>query len=304
MSIAKRLVAGWLTFWFEPSRPTDLAVSRLLVGGLLTLFYAPQDFRTWGAVDPSLYQPIWLFERFGVPVLSPFAIGILQVLWKTSLLLTCIGLWTRASASMAAVLGLYLLGLPHNFGQTYHFDAAIVFTLGILAVSRCGDAWAVDALWRAARRPDVPAPAPSGEYRWPVKLVWTVIAAVFGAAGIAKIWTSGTEWIVSDHFAILLDRVQYRISDADPLVSWGSAIAHAPLVPNVMAATTVIVETVYPLALLQTRLRPYLVLAGVALIIGIRALMGPTFEHFLWQQLNFYILLQGPLLYQLWLCIY
>jgi hypothetical protein len=47
----------------------------------------------------------------------------MQALWKLSLLLACFGCFTTVSTGMAALLGTYLLGLPHNFGQTYHFDA-------------------------------------------------------------------------------------------------------------------------------------------------------------------------------------
>jgi hypothetical protein len=79
----------------------------------------------------------------------------------------------------------------------------------------------------------------------------------------------------------LLQRVQYHISDADPLTNWGSYIAEYPMLPRALAATTVIVETAYPLALLNTPLRPVIVIAGIGLILGIRLLMGPTFEHFL-----------------------
>ena len=48
-----------------------------------------------------------------------------------------------------------------------------------------------------------------------------------------------------------------------------------------MAAGTIVVETSYPLSLFSRRLRVPLVLGGMSLIIGIRMLMGPTFEQFL-----------------------
>ena len=151
----------------------------------------------------------------------------------------------------------------------------------ILAFSRAGDAWSLDHLIRTARNEDA-APLPdSPEYTWPVQLILTALSLVFFAAGVAKIWTSGLEWVMSDHMAILLRRVQYHISDADPLVNWGSHIAELPLAARLMAAGTIVVETSYPLSLFSRRLRVPLVLGGMSLIIGIRMLMGPTFEQFL-----------------------
>jgi hypothetical protein len=275
------LIRKWFTFWFEPMPATNLAVSRILIFGCLALFYLPQDMSGWADVSPAYWQPIWVFKRFNIPVLGPFTLDVLEKVWKVSLALACAGLFTRTSMWVAAILGAYLLGLPHNFGQTYHFDALLVIVFGILACSRAGDALSIDARRRAAANPGVQPPAPSGEYKWPIQLSLVGLSLVFFAAGVAKIRHSGIEWFMSDHMAILLDRVQYRISDADPLVAWGSAVAAIPWVPNLMAFFTIAVETAYPLALFSRRLRVPLVLAGIGLIVGIRMLMGPTFEQFL-----------------------
>lgn len=116
---------------------------------------------------------------------------------------------------------------------------------------------------------------------WPRQLILAAVSLVFFAAGVAKLWTSGLEWVLSDHIAILLRRVQYHISDADPLVNWGGHLAEMPLAARLLAFATVVTETLYPLALFSRRLRLPLVLGGVGLILGIRFLMGPTFEQFL-----------------------
>lgn len=271
----------WMHFWFAPARATNLGVARLLFFAPLTAFYLPHDFSVWGSVTPALLQPIWLFDRFHIPVFAPATIAVLQAVWKLSLFLCCIGLFTRASLTAVAVLGTYLLGLPHNFGQIYHFDALLVLAFWILAFSRAGDAWSADALILAFRSPDAQPRGPSGEYTWPIQLILTALSLVFFAAGIAKLWTSGAAWIFSDQIAILLRRVQYHISDADPVVGWGNYLAGFPVLTRLLAATTIVTETLYPLALFSRRLRPFLVVGGICLIVGIRLLMGPTFEQFL-----------------------
>jgi predicted DCC family thiol-disulfide oxidoreductase YuxK len=279
---ARSVTRAWMRFWFEPSTPTNLAVSRIVLYGPLTVFYALQDFSIWGSVSPALLQPIWLFSTFHLPVFSSPILEVMEIVWKVSLATAAIGLFTNLSCLVSAVLGVYLLGLPHNFGQTYHFDAAILFAFGVLAFSRCGDAWSIDALRRAARRPERAHLVPqSSEYTWPIRLMWVTISLIFCAAGIAKLWTSGLEWVTSNQMAILLQRVQYHISDADPVTNWGSYIAPVPWMARAVAAATIVVETLYPLALLRTPLRPVIVIAGIGLVVGIRLLMGPTFEHFL-----------------------
>jgi hypothetical protein len=276
-----RLAERWNAFWFAPAPVTNLTVARLLFFLGLTLFYLPHDFSGWGDVSPALYRPIWLFNRFQVPVLGVGALQIVQAVWKLSLACACIGLYTRTSITVAAIFGTYLLGLGHNFGQTYHFDAILVLAFWVLAFSRAGDAWSIDAMRRAARDRDARSPQPSSEYQWPVQLILVALSLVFFAAGFAKLRASGIQWITSDHLAILLDRVQYHISDAEPVLPWGSTVARIPFAANLMALTTIVFETGYPIALFSRRLRPVMILGGIGLIVGIRVLMGPTFENFL-----------------------
>ena len=278
---ARSLASAWTHFWFQPVTPTNLGVARCLFFLGLTLFYLPHDFSGWGSVTPALYLPIWLFDTFRIPVFSEDVLRVVQITWKLALLCSAIGFITRPSMIVSAVLGTYLLGLGHNFGQTYHFDAILVIAFWILAFSRAGDAWSIDALREGARHRDVAGPPPSPEYRWPVQLVLVTFSLVFCAAGIAKLRESGLEWIFSDNLAILLDRVQYHISDADPVLPWSSTLARIPGAAMLLAFSTIFFETFYPIALFSRRLRPLFVIGGIGLILGIRAMMGPTFENFL-----------------------
>src|SRR4030095_11795292 len=108
-----------------------------------------------------------------------------------------IGFFSRPSMVVSFAAGSYLLALPHNFGQTYHFDAMLVFVLGALALSRAGDAWSLDALVRSSSDPTGTAPQPSGEYTWPIRLVWVLMAFVFFGAGLSKLRHAGLEWVLS-----------------------------------------------------------------------------------------------------------
>ncbi len=134
----------WRQFWFEPATPYNLGFCRALFYGALFLFYMQMDFSAWAEVDTIFWKPIWLFSHFHIPVISENLIVIIQFVWKAALGLSCIGLLTRLSTFTSFVLGIYLLGLPHNFGKTNHSDAILVFIFGIMAVSHCGDDLSVD----------------------------------------------------------------------------------------------------------------------------------------------------------------
>ena len=164
----------WERFWFTPTPATNLGLCRLLFFGSLFLYYLPHDFSAWAEVSPAFWKPIYLFELFRLSVMPGAVLSVVQVVWKGTLALCCIGLFTRPSTLTSFLLGIYLLGLPHNFGKVHHNDAVIVLVLGILALSRCGDGCSFDRLIRSARhrRDSSPTtPSLSGEYMWPVRMI-------------------------------------------------------------------------------------------------------------------------------------
>jgi len=271
----------WRHFWFEPATPFNLAFCRILFFGGIFLFYLQSDFSAWAEVDKLFWKPIWLFSRFHLPVLSGDQLAVIQFIWKAALGLSCIGLFARMSTITSFVLGIYLIGLPHNFGKTNHSDAILVLILGIMALSRCGESLSFDRLLLKLRRGkhQPPAePATSGEYTWPVKLVWLLMALIFFAAGVSKIGRSGLEWIMSDNIAILLIESIYA---KEPLSSWGPYVAQHGWLCRMLAVTTVTFEAGFPLALINRRAR-WVIVPGMASIqIGIAILLGPGFRDFL-----------------------
>jgi predicted DCC family thiol-disulfide oxidoreductase YuxK len=284
----KSLREAWRHYFFEPNPPTDLAVSRLLFYGILFFFYLPQDWSVWGEVDQAFWMPIGLFEKLHIPVLASSWLAVLQTVWKCSLALCALGFLTRLSSLTAFVLSVYLLGLPHNFGKTHHYDAMVILILGILAVSRAGDAWSLDRLLALARRRNLRSveqrPA-SGEYTWPLRAVWMLMSLIFFAAGMSKIRHSGLAWAFSDTLSTILIQHNYLLSNAAPLSTIGLDIAAHPWLARSFAFATLILELGYPVSLLSKRARFFFVPGIVFMLLGFRILMGPTFYTFIIAQL-------------------
>jgi len=266
-------IAAWRRFWFTPSSPIDLGVSRALFFGGLLLWYAREDFGAWGDVSPVFWEPVWLIDRLHLPVFSASTIRILTAVWRCALAGAALGCFTRASSGVAFVLGTYLLALPHNFGKLSHTAGGVVLILGVLAVARSGDAVSLDA-WRRGGRGPVAA---SAEYTWPVRTAWLVLALVFLGAGVSKLHHGGLAWVTSDTMRNTLLVNHYYQAVDQPLVSWGLAIAEHPGLCHALAAATVAIELAYPLALVLPAVRFPLVTAGVLLLLGFRVLLGPSF---------------------------
>ena len=272
------LPARFRRWWFDPELPDDLGLCRLLFFALLLAYYLPVSHVGWGSIPASFRNPIWLFERLRLPILPDEGLAVLVGVWKAALVLSCVGFLTRVSTAVAFAVGFYLIGVPYNFGKTDHMTALLVWTMGILALSRCGDAWSVDA-WVRRRQAGTGPPA-SGEYRWPVRAVWVTMATVFFAAGMAKVMQGGAAWVFSEHMEISLVQRHYDLT-APPPMRFGLWVAQHPWMARSMAAGSLLLELGAPLALFNRRVRGVLPWLLLSMQFGIGVLMDVWFTRFM-----------------------
>lgn len=275
-----RLAERWQRFWFTPESPTNLGLCRVLFYGLMLAVYLFDDVSAWSGVSKGFWFPTPFFRKLDVPVLGESALFIADCVWKLSLAAAAAGILTRPAAFLAFGIGLYRLGLPHNFGKVHHFDAMVVLVLGVLAFARIGDAWSLDRRLLARRTAGVTTVEPSGEYRWPVRAVWVIMSLAFFAAGVQKLRHGGLEWITSNNMSVMLAQHAYRIANVDPPVEWGLVLSRYPTLCSLLALATVIVEAGYPLALFSRHARWFFPPAMCGTLVGIRLFMGPTFPQF------------------------
>jgi len=287
----------WNRFWFEAASPDNLGLCRIVLFGAMFLYYvlAPRlfpswgylaDFVPWGSVSRAFWSPVWLISVLHLPPASTQVLGAMQIVWRMALLFGCLGLFTRVSTAISFVFGFYFFGLPASFGRIHHAEHVLIFSFLIMAFSRCGDAWSIDALIRKARTGAIQEPpALSGEYTWPVRMLWVVMALMYFAAGVSKIRHSGFEWINSDTMATFLVAHAYHISMADSLTSWGPVLARTVMIPRLLAAFGMIVELAMPLALFSRRFRCLLVPSIALMQFSIAALLGPNFYQLILCQL-------------------
>ena len=287
----KSLLQRWNHFWFEPVAPDNLGLCRIILYGSMFLFYVftpwlfkswgwHEDFALWGNVSRVFWSPVWLLATLHLPPLPTSYLLVIQSVWRVALLLSCVGLWTRVSTAVSFIFGVYLMGLPNSFGRTHHLDQLLIWAFLVMAVSRCGDAWSIDALVRKARGRTATArqdPLPSGEYTWPVHLIWVISAVIYLEAGLSKLRHSGMSWVTTDMMRNYLMRAYYHVSDSEPLTSWGLFIAQSHHLSKLFAAGALMLEVGFVIALFSRRSRWVLVPGVVAMQTGIAALMGPNF---------------------------
>lgn len=273
-------VGGRVDAWFfSPGSAFNLGVCRAMFFAIAVLVFFDAQQQLFGQMPASYWQPIWLFRKLELPLLSTEVMTVMQWCWKAGLVFACVGLGTRWLLWPLAILQLYMVGVQYNFGKVGHGETVLVLGTFFLAASRCADAFSIDALLR--RRRDPPGSAvPSGEYTWPVRIFWIQMSLVFFCAGLMKMHRSGLDWALSDNFRNTL-LAQHYYGDQGPMLSWGLTIAEYPLLCKTMAMGALVMELVFPLVLISRWARWIIVPLGLLMQLGIGLLMGVWFTKYL-----------------------
>ncbi len=189
-------------FFTSATHPLNLAIFRMAV------FWA-----IFNEVQPS---SILSFSRmpFGLRF-APWGMGALlphlpiDATWAkiacVLLLVFCatgfVGIFSRTSALACALLSFYALGIPQFYGKVDH-DHHLVWFVAILAVSPCGDFFALDAVvaaWKRADRGVTDAVPASQAYALPLRFIMLLMGVIYFFPGFWKLWQSGFDWFLSEN---------------------------------------------------------------------------------------------------------
>lgn len=280
-----RLKVWWLGLWFESATPTNLAVCRILIFAMFLIRYLVLPLKTgsFPEMSDAFFKPVPLLGHFMVPILPGGWLWVMEILWLIALGLSSLGLMTRLNTSISFWFGFYLMWIPHNFGKLHHTDMVTILVLGILMFSRCGDALSLDSLIRRRRSPKpVENPPVSGEYTWPIRLVWLVMVTIFFAAGIAKLRHSGLAWVFSDNMAVKLIKMNFMAYiDYPPLLPWGLYLGRHVGISQALAGITLLAELTYPLVLFSRAARRILAPTMFLVFLGSTLIFLPSFVELL-----------------------
>jgi hypothetical protein len=269
----------WQTFWFRPEPPQALAVCRILLYGALFAMLFNRDFTLDSVLGQYYWDPksfAWILYPHRPPPVG--LVAWMQLIWKLSLVTSCLGLVTRVSTAIACVFGIMLLQLHANLGKIDHLMAPPCIAMIVMALSACGRIWSLDNLI-AKMRGKNPAPLPVAEMGWPIQTMRVVLCLIFFCAACSKLRASGFAWVFSENMQITLIH-----QNAGAIARW---LIRYPYLCMAMAAFGLCTEFFMPLALFSKRLARILVPAGLGMFAGIYFTMGIDFSflmflHFFW----------------------
>ena len=260
--------------WRADLPATRLAALRCLIGGFATIYLAIRVVHLLSFVDfaAASFAPVGVVSLLAAPL--PPALVILPVLLALPLGLAFTLGWrfTVTGPAFAAVL-LWVLSYRNSWGMIFHTENLMVAHVIILGLTRSADAWSLDA----RRRPPGPQPHAHG---WPVRLLAVVTVATYLLAGVAKLRLSGLEWVSSD---LLRNYIAYdnlrKLELGDTHSPLGGALVARPALFPPLAALSLLLELLAPLALLGPRLARLWSLGAFAFHLGVLAVMAIFFPY-------------------------
>lgn len=212
---------AWVKFdaWVNrgPFNGRDLGIYRI-VYAVGTLCVVP-DIQWLSQYPDSLYAaPAGPFALFaGYPPNS--VLGALELLRTGALVLLGLGLWTRLSSILTAIMLVITFGLTYTLGKIDH-TILLVITPLILAFANWGDRVSLDSL----RRSDRPTSTP----QWPMRYLALAIGLAFFVAAAMKL---GTGWLSPSSQAARGYFFEYylRHDRTSWMAEWAAVMQNRPL---------------------------------------------------------------------------
>ena len=193
------------------SHPLNLAVFRIVVfWQIYKVGWFNLISRVAGLPDDLQYPPftgipgvgpLRRFENWPLHPLGPEQILFWGTVMKVACVTAIVGLFTRASALVVAILFFFVWGSMQWYGKVDHHHHLLWFAL-LLAASRSGDALSLDSLraaWRRADRGSTEPPGPSVAYGRPLAFAMVLIGVIYFFPGAWKLRTSGLDWALGEN---------------------------------------------------------------------------------------------------------
>lgn len=251
------------TFFRAEAHPLNLAIFRIVLFAFLLTLVNLQELVFYSSLPSSLLvAPRGMGWLHHVVPFTATTVTVAVLVFRCFCVLAIIGLFSRFSALMVVVCGLYVLGVPQFFGKVNHYHHLMWFA-GLLAVSRSGDALSVDALisaWRRATKGSIEPPGPSRGYALPLRFVWLLIGIAYFFPGFWKFWTSGFDWIMTDNLRYQMYAKWVELDGWVPFFR----IDHYPSLYHLSALATIVFEIGFIFFVLFPRVRPLFAVGGLA----------------------------------------
>ncbi len=263
---------------FGATDSKDLNLFRVLFSVAL-IFQLASDF-PWhvNTVSNGLdFNPIPLFEIFGIPRISSELFTWLGALLIVSLVLAGLGIATRVCLISGCILYFFYFGTVLSFFKSphtnyvWHTNNIVVPVLFVLACAPGVNRFGVGRLLQRTSKQVHLGPFPD----WPRFAVILTLGLAYFGAGYVKLVTSGPLW--ADGYTMQHALLEKFVMDDIPIAM---GLARYYWICLLIGVFTLLIELTFVVVAFIPKLTRVYVTAGLGLHLGIYAIMNINFLHY------------------------
>jgi hypothetical protein len=231
-----------------------------------------------GRLPATLLRPTGAMQllpwRFYDLLLTPTAMLTLKWLMVLSLFGATVGFFSSLTTKSSALLFL-TRRTTAQFSHFNHDEMPAVYILLVLALTPCGDAFAIDS-WRGRTRPQNPGII----YGYPILLMRSLLAWSYFSSSLIKLRVSGLSYLSADNLpAMAITHSLDNLHDTQfRLAFW---LPHARAYMPLLLGLVVLWEFMFPLAIFFKRARVIIFVFGIAFHLGTIFFMNIFFPYHL-----------------------
>lgn len=257
--------------------PESVAILRIWIFGIWTIYVLSDPLPALAELPTALFSPVGLTGLLPPPVLDAILSPAALTALKAGLVLTClaatIGLATRFSTVLAALLIVFYQSLVRGpLGYANHSEVTLIMATVVLAVSPCGAALAV---WPRCR------PAPSAAAcQFPLVTILGLTCVMYVFIGTFRLTHGGLELFRSDALQDWI--LSWSLREPDPARTLGGAWISNPFLNAVGKAGFPLLTLLEVSALgcvFSSRFRAFFIPSMLLAHLGILLLMRIDFTN-------------------------
>lgn len=263
-------------YFLEKDSPFNIAIFRIVLFFLVLVSLNKEEIIWFSQLPADLqFPPVGMGYFLSVVPITPDLAQQGIFLFVIFSFLAMVGCFARASSLLAALCGIYVLGIPEFYGKVDHYNHLIWFMF-ILSVSRCADVLSLDAAWKAWRESNqgrVERNQDSVVYALPLRFIWLLMGIIYFFPGFWKFFRAGWDWAFSDNLKYQLYAQWFE---------WGGwlpffRLDQHPLLYKASAAATMIFELSFIFLILFPALRFIAIISGLVFHSMTKLLMNISF---------------------------
>ena len=273
----KRWIERWDAYWFPEETPLYLCMSRIMVVGMQLLFFLPSLAKHFSLLDknPDFIDPQLIISAIAAvfPRQSYFTHANFTALhWLLVItgILALVGLFTRPSVFVFALLSMFFVAHEYSYGDRHHTEALWTIFIMCMAFSPSGARLSVDALVR--RRAGIAEPDTTDSAMWPLKFAHVLLALTYFSTGASKLIAGGLTWM--NGYTLQWYTFGDAMRRGYPFGIWLAQQHHLAIVLSIF---TVFFELFFFVSLLVPRAAPLFFLNAILFHIGLYFAAGHDF---------------------------